>query len=202
MKFLLIVSIFALLILTHAKALGYDNVNDNDCKVWVLGHNPPCLNYYPNPNDEKIWEEAHAKYQASEQADYTIWYYLGVGVIGSFVFGLLFDRLRRSRLMSDRTFYSLPSSPAFQNAGLENTREGNDIVQTQVQEEHTISNWNEELWKEVKTNFPRDWEKILKWISENTEDVNIIIKNSKDNREALYKLLERAREEGFGEDMK
>jgi hypothetical protein len=134
--------------------------------------------------------------QPSEVPNYTNWYIIGVVTAVSFVF-ILVRLLRRE---NRRSYVS--SVGGYGNTGTIRTYENGNAVDTTIQEVREIQNWNSELWTDVKTNFPRDWEKILKWISENPEDVKIILKASKDHREALRQMAKEAVKQMDWEDLK
>ncbi len=251
MKFLLFISIFALISFAQANALVYDNGVEqkvHNC-MKAVPVSPTSQSYYyipcdtaqssaemqsqirqleskqggfteqPNPNTiighSEISPEGHViepmntqsqnaeivqpNPQVSGQPNYANWYWLGLGVAVLFVIvSSSIVHRRRSHYRIRDYSYSQPLRN-YTNAKLESSEtrvesswENGQRVDTTIQENREITKWNEALWLDVKTNFPRDWQKILKWIALHVEDVNIIIKNSTSNEVARRRIIKEA----------
>jgi len=123
----------------------------------------------------------------------------GIIVMSVIVLGLVLRPRRRPS-----PYYSSSYSSSLSNTRVERTTnfQSGQSIETEIQEDTSFRNWDETLWADVKKRFPRDWEKILKWIANNPEDVKVIVKNSNDSREALKKMAQKALDERDWSDLR
>jgi len=133
--------------------------------------------------------------------DETWWVVLisGIIVTSIIVLGLTMRTRRRPS-----PYYSSSYSSSLSNTRTERTTnfQSGQRIETEIQEDTSFRNWDDTLWADVKKRFPRDWEKILKWIANNPEDVKVIVKNSNDSREALKKMAQKALDERDWSDLR
>lgn len=70
-------------------------------------------------------------------------------------------------------------------------QEGNTIVETR----NEIVEWNPVFWQRVKTEFPKDWQRLLEWMAKNADDIALLYSMATDNEKTAREILERARKE-------
>lgn len=140
--------------------------------------------------------------QINTTSNYNYVLILIVGIIIFVIVVTIIAVVRRSERQTLNYRMTSTYSPSSTSARITRRVDGNTITETTVEEKRSVVGWDEPTWELVKKNHPKDWEKFLKWVATHKEDIEVIKRNSKDFQEVLYKALEKAKQEGFGDDMK
>jgi hypothetical protein len=131
------------------------------------------------------------------KADYSWLVYFVVGFIVSCLIFLIHVRLRKqARLQVPR--YSTPVNNNMVDV-FEKPIERSDGTINFVTTSTPLS---DDFLQYVKRKYPRDYERILKWIAKYPEDVKIIVNNSEDYQKMIHQMVEKARKEQDWSDLK
>jgi hypothetical protein len=135
--------------------------------------------------------------------------YAIISTISFFIVSVIIKSKRNSRKSnivsgsSVRGFDRIPQNDSL--VGMRTTTPTTfEVVNSQrnTQREVTEQPLNDELLAMIKREYPRDWQRILRFISKHKEDVKKIVENSEDYREQVRKLAKQAMEEKDWSDLK
>lgn len=135
--------------------------------------------------------------QVNEQPNYTNWIFLGLGLVAFFIVIAIISGGRRSdRRIRD---YTSPSTTPIERRTFETNVRQSDGTTQQITTETPL---DDNLLNMIKTQYPRDYIRILKWVAKYPEDVKIILQNSEDYREGIRQMVRKARDEQDWSDLK